>query len=120
MQSWLAIDWILLVLAAWLLIGLSGLPFLRNFAVVARLLFPLGAAAGLFLAALGAAALAEAPEVAILPIGLPQLPFHLRLDSLAAFFLMLLGGAAAGISIFAAGYFRHGEGTPPGLLCFEY
>lgn len=120
MQNWLVIDWILLVLAAWLLIGLSGIPFLRNFAVVARLLFPLGAAAGLFLAALGAAALAESPEVAILPIGLPQLPFHLRLDSLAAFFLMLLGGAAAGISIFAAGYFRHGEGTPPGLLCFEY
>ncbi|MGE5491621.1 MAG: hydrogenase 4 subunit B, partial [Actinomycetota bacterium] len=108
------------VLAAWLLICLSGIPFLRNFAVVARLLFPLGAAAGLFLAALGAAALAESPEVAILPIGLPQLPFHLRLDSLAAFFLMLLGGAAAGVSIFAAGYFRHGEGTPPGLLCFEY
>jgi formate hydrogenlyase subunit 3/multisubunit Na+/H+ antiporter MnhD subunit len=48
------------------------------------------------------------------------LPFHLRLDSLAAFFLMVIGAASAGISAFAAGYFRKGEGTPPGLLCLEY
>jgi formate hydrogenlyase subunit 3/multisubunit Na+/H+ antiporter MnhD subunit len=33
---------------------------------------------------------------------------------------MVIGGASAGISIFAAGYFRQGEGTPPGLLCLEY
>jgi formate hydrogenlyase subunit 3/multisubunit Na+/H+ antiporter MnhD subunit len=48
------------------------------------------------------------------------LPFHLRLDSLSAYFLMVVGGASAGISAFAAGYFRKGEGTPPGLLCLEY
>jgi hydrogenase-4 component B len=52
--------------------------------------------------------------------GLPSLPFHLRLDSLSAFFLMVIGAASAGISAFAAGYFRKGEGTPPGLLCLEY
>ena len=28
--------------------------------------------------------------------------------------------ASAGISAFAAGYFRQGEGTAPGLLCLEY
>ena len=60
------------------------------------------------------------PEVAVLPIGLPTLPFHLRLDSLSAFFLMVIGATAAGVSAFAAGYFRRGEGTPPGLLCLEY
>ena len=27
---------------------------------------------------------------------------------------------SAGVSAFAAGYFRKGEGTPPGLLCLEY
>ena len=59
-------------------------------------------------------------EVAVLPIGLPTLPFHLRLDSLSAFFLMVIGATAAGVSAFAAGYFRKGEGTPPGLLCLEY
>ena len=56
----------------------------------------------------------------MLPIGLPSLPFHLRLDSLSAYFLMVIGAASAGISAFAAGYFRKGEGTPPGLLCLEY
>ena len=59
--------------------------------------------------------------MAVLPIGLPGLPFHFRLDSLSAFFLLVIGGAAAGVSAFAAGYFRKSEGdTPPGLLCLEY
>lgn len=62
----------------------------------------------------------DASEVTVLPIGLPNLPFHFRLDSLAAFFLMVIGGVSAGVSVFAAGYFRKGEGTPPGLLCLEY
>ena len=56
----------------------------------------------------------------MLPFGLPDLPFHLRLDALSGFFLLLLGAAGAGISIFAAGYFRAGEGTAPGLLCLQY
>ena len=56
----------------------------------------------------------------MLPLGLPDLPFHLRLDALSGFFLLLLGAAGAGISIFAAGYFRAGEGTAPGLLCLQY
>ena len=33
---------------------------------------------------------------------------------------MIIGGVAAGVSAFAAGYFRKGEGTPPGLLALEY
>jgi hypothetical protein len=37
-----------------------------------------------------------------------------------AFFLLLIGGVSAGVSAFAAGYFRKGEGTPPGLICLEY
>jgi hydrogenase-4 component B len=32
----------------------------------------------------------------------------------------VIGAIAAGVSAFAAGYFRRGEGTPPGLLCLEY
>ena len=56
----------------------------------------------------------------MLPIGLPDLPVHLRLDGLSRVFLVLLGAASAGISIFAAGYFRRGEGTAPGLLCLQY
>jgi hydrogenase-4 component B len=83
-------------------------------------LFPLGGALGLALAAVAAAALFAAPQSVVLPIGLPGLPFHFRLDALAAFFLLLIGSVAAGVSAFAAGYFRKGEGTPPGLLCLQY
>ena len=38
----------------------------------------------------------------------------------AAYFSCLLGVVSAGISVFAAGYFRRGQGTPPGLLCLQY
>jgi len=87
---------------------------------VAVVLFPLGAVASVLLMAVALSAAFAAPEVAVLPLGLPQLPFHLRLDSLSSFFLLLIGGVSAGVSTFAAGYFRQGEGTPPGLICLEY
>jgi formate hydrogenlyase subunit 3/multisubunit Na+/H+ antiporter MnhD subunit len=116
----LAIDGVLIVVAAWLALGLAGIAALRNFAIVAGVLFPLSALLSIAMAAIGLAALPGSPEVAVLAIGLPDLPFHLRLDALSAFFLMLLGVASAGISIFAAGYFRVGAGTPPGLMCLQY
>jgi NADH:ubiquinone oxidoreductase subunit 5 (subunit L)/multisubunit Na+/H+ antiporter MnhA subunit len=117
---WLAIDWMLAVALGWMLLGLVGVLAMRRLAFVARVLFPLGGLLGLALAGVAMAALLGTPEVAVLPIGLPSLPFHLRLDSMAAFFLLVIGAASAGISAFAAGYFRQGEGTPPGLLCLEY
>jgi formate hydrogenlyase subunit 3/multisubunit Na+/H+ antiporter MnhD subunit len=83
-------------------------------------LFPAGGAVALLLFATALLAMFSPPEHAVLPLGLPGLPFHLRLDPLAAFFLMVIGATAAGVSAFAAGYFRKGEGTPPGLLCLEY
>ncbi|MDZ7590803.1 MAG: hydrogenase 4 subunit B [Rubrivivax sp.] len=119
-QALLHIDWILAVVAAWLLVGAAGVAALRRLAFVARVLFPLGGALGLVLFLVAVSALGGTPEVAVLPIGLPMLPFHLRLDNLSAYFLMVIGAVSAGISIFAAGYFRKGEGTPPGLLCLEY
>jgi hydrogenase-4 component B len=118
--QWLLIDWLLVVLVGWLVVGALGVAALHRFAVVSRLLFPAGGLLGLALFGLALGALHGSPEVAVLPIGLPALPFHLRLDSLSAYFLMVIGAAAAGISTFAAGYFRKGEGTPPGLLCLEY
>lgn len=117
---WLHLDGLLVVMAAWLVVGAVGVAALRRFALVSRVLFPLGGLCGLALFIIALSALPGTPEVAVLPIGLPALPFHLRLDSLAAYFLMVLGAASAGISVFAAGYFRKGEGTPPGLLCLEY
>lgn len=116
----LAIDGVMLVVVAWFAIGLAGIAALHNLAFVARVLFPLSAALSLALAGFALPALPGAPQVAVLAIGLPDLPFHLRLDALSAFFLALLGLASAGISVFAGGYFRQGEGTAPGLLCLHY
>ncbi len=118
--SWLHLDWVLLVVSAWLLIGVTGVFALRQFRFVAIILFPASALLSLLLLGVALSAVGQGSEVAVLPIGLPQLPFHLRLDSLSSFFLILIGGASAGVSAFAAGYFRKGEGTPPGLICLEY
>jgi hydrogenase-4 component B len=118
--QWLLLDWMLLILLGWLIVGVAGVFALHRFALVSHVLFPAGALLGLALFALALGALLGTPEVAVLPVGLPALPFHLRLDSLSAFFLAVIGAAAAGISAFAAGYFRKGEGTAPGLLCLEY
>jgi hydrogenase-4 component B len=118
--GWLHLDWVLVVVGAWLLVGAVGVLALRRLDWVAKVLFPAGGALALVLFGVALSALFATPEVAVLPLGLPGLPFHLRLDALAAFFLMVIGAASAGVSAFAAGYFRKGEGTPPGLLCLEY
>ena len=119
-SRWLLLDWVLVVVASWLLVGVVGILALRRLAWVAQVLFPAGGAIALVLFGVALGALFSTPEVVVLPLGLPGLPFHLRLDTLSAFFLMVIGAAAAGVSVFAAGYFRKGEGTPPGLLCLEY
>ena len=83
-------------IAAWLLIGALGLARPRHLGFVSRVLFPLGAAVGLALAVVGFVGIASPPQTLVLPLGLPDLPFHLRLDALSAFFLLLLGAASAG------------------------
>ena len=116
----LPLDWILAAVALLLTVGALGIVRPHNFFLIARVLFPLGAALGLVIALAALAALFTDPQVAVLPLGLPGLPFHLRLDALSAYFLLLFGATTAGISIFASGYFRRGEGTAPGLLCLQY
>ncbi len=116
----LGVEAMLVVVAAWLLLGLAGLFALHRFWLVARVLFPAGGALALALAGISLAGLHAPPESVVLPIGLPNLPFHFRLDSLSAFFILAIAAVAAGVSAFAAGYFRRGEGTPPGLLCLQY
>jgi hydrogenase-4 component B len=109
-----------LLLMAWCTVGLAGMVRPLSLAFVGRTLFPLGAVVGVALAVVAATSLTHATEQLVLPIGLPDLPVHLHLDALSGVFLVLLGAASAGISIFAAGYFRQGEGTAPGLLCLQY
>jgi hypothetical protein len=68
----LRLDWMLLVVAAWLLIGLAGVLALRRFTFVARILFPLGGALGLALLVLALPSVFAPPQAAVLPIGLPD------------------------------------------------
>jgi hydrogenase-4 component B len=109
-----------LLLTAWSVIGVAGLMRPMSIAYVGRTLFPLGALCSAALALVALTSLADPAQRLVLPIGLPDLPVHLRLDALSRVFLVLLGGASTGVSVFAAGYFRRGEGTPPGLLCVQY
>jgi formate hydrogenlyase subunit 3/multisubunit Na+/H+ antiporter MnhD subunit len=115
-----ALQAVLAAAAAWLLIGAGGLLRPASLALCARVLFPAGALAGLLVAVVGFTSLFRTPQALVLPLGLPDLPFHARLDALSAFFLMLLGSVSAGVSLFASGYLRQGEGTPPGLQCAYY
>ena len=120
LTTWAPLDWVLLVVLGWLLIGAGGVLALRRLRFVAVVLFPAGALLSLLLMAVALNTMFASAQTSVLPLGLPQLPFHLRLDSLSSFFLLLIGGVSAGVSAFAAGYFRKGEGTPPGLICLEY
>ena len=52
-----------------------------------------------------------------LPLGLPWLGAHFRLDALAAFFLAVVNLGAAAASLFALGYGRHEE-APQRVLPF--
>ena len=110
----------LAILALWGLIGVLGLLRPSSVTLAGRTLFPVGALCGIALAVIAGLSLGLDPQEAVLVIGLPDLPMHVRLDGLASFFLVLLGATSAGVSLFAAGYFRRGTGTPPGLLCLQY
>ena len=110
-----------LVLAfLWLAIAAASLVSARNAAFARRLAFPLGAAAGLGLAVLGLQAISLPAQALTLPLGLPDLPFHLRVDPLAGFFLLLLGSVSAGISVYAAGYFREEPSGRLALIACQY
>src|SRR5262252_6139480 len=111
---------LLVLLVAWMAIGVAGLARPSSLRLVAQVLFPLGALAGAAIALVAAVTVAMPAEQSVLAIGLPDLPFHLRRDALSNVFLFLLGAASAGISVFGAGYFRASQGTPPGLLGLQY
>ena len=56
-----------------------------------------------------------ADETAVLPLGLPWLPAHFRLDALSAYFLLLVNLLAAIVAVFATGYGAH-EAEPGRVL----
>jgi len=113
-------DVVLAVPLYWIAVGLFGLSSQLSRARHARVFFPLGALGGVLLVAAALPALSGEPRSLVLPFGLPDLPFHVRLDSLAAFFLVLLGAVSAGVSLYCAGYFEQGGGGEIRLICLQY
>jgi hydrogenase-4 component B len=111
---------VLFIALSWLALGIIGLTLRLERQAHARLLFPLGAVGSLALAVVGLLGLSSLPEALVLPLGLPDLPFHLRLDPLSAFFLLLLGAASTGVSLFSAGYFERGGGGNIRLVSAQY
>ncbi|NOZ37977.1 MAG: hydrogenase 4 subunit B, partial [Gammaproteobacteria bacterium] len=77
------------------------------------LMFVLLGIAGAAAVAAGLAALsAPAAAVAELPLGLPWLPWHIRLDALAGFFMLIIGLVVIAVAMYGPGYvrdFEHGQ-----------
>ena len=77
----------------------------------------LAVAAALFVLSLAALLDPGAPRALVLPLGLPWLGMHLRLDALTAFFLLVVNLGAMLVSLYALGYGR-GESAPRRVLPF--
>ncbi len=68
---------------------------------------PLFALAGLAAFAAGLLALARGAAVTtVLPLGLPWLPWRIRIDALSGFFLSLIGVLAFAVGVYSLGYVR--------------
>jgi formate hydrogenlyase subunit 3/multisubunit Na+/H+ antiporter MnhD subunit len=84
--------------------------------------FALLGASGLACIGGGVLALIEpSPAHAQLPLGLPWLQWHLRLDGLSGFFLALIGAVLVPVSLFGPGYtraFAHAASHPAVLHLF--
>jgi hydrogenase-4 component B len=82
------------------------------------LVYPLCAALGAALGALALLSLLQGPvETLVLPLGVPWIGSHFRLDALAALFLAIVGFGGCAASVYAIGYGRH-EPSPGRVLPF--
>ncbi len=98
-----------------LLLVLVLTPFLRrNQRLLITVAFPLVAVASLCAAAAGAWTVASGlTHHLVLAVGLPDLPFHLRLDLLSGYFLVVVGLLAFFVSIYSVGYVKGYLGHRP-------
>jgi formate hydrogenlyase subunit 3/multisubunit Na+/H+ antiporter MnhD subunit len=110
---------IVLVCALLLLLLAAAAVALARSPVANALLY--GAALVLALIGLGAGAThllgGAAPESVALPLGLPWIGAHFRIDALSAFFIVVVDLGVAAASLFAVGYGRH-EQAPARVLPF--
>lgn len=124
MSLWLfggtPLDQSLLVVMIWFVVGALSLAFSRIPSFPLRWMFLPGALGGALLVQAGLRGLEVVSSVRTLPLGLPVLPFHLGVDKLSAFFLLLLGLVSFGVSIFSAGYFKGQEPLSLGRILLGF
>jgi hydrogenase-4 component B len=107
----------------WCVLGFLGLAGLAVAVGARRLATPLiyGGSLAVALVALGAAVTcfldSGPPWTLVLPIGLPGIGAHFRVDALSAFFLVVVNLGGAVTSLYALGYGRHEE-SPARVLPF--
>ncbi|HYR33920.1 MAG TPA: hydrogenase 4 subunit B [Burkholderiales bacterium] len=115
----MALEGLLWCIATLLATGMAGLALARRRPATALVYAVAFGATVTAMVAAGASLLVPAwlGEKLVLPVGLPWLGAHFRLDALSAFFLLVvnLGGATA--SLFGLGYGRHEE-SPGRVLPF--
>lgn len=100
-------DFVSASIIAFLSIALFSLLFSRQQAFLALAANGLSAVASLVAAFGGAlAVLLGGVEAWMLPIGLPDLPFYMRLDALSGFFVTLTGLLGFFVSIYSMGYLK--------------
>src|SRR5208337_3992598 len=90
-----------------LLTALCAPLFRRNQQLMITISFVLAAVASIIAVTAGIWTVSsEITSRVVLPIGLPDLPFHLRLDTLAGFFLTVIGLLSLFVSIYSIGYVK--------------
>jgi len=71
------------------------------------------AASGLFAVIAGFSGLISGGGSIVLPLGLPWLPMHLRLDALGSFFLLVIGSLVLPVALYSQGYLSHEKRLTP-------
>jgi formate hydrogenlyase subunit 3/multisubunit Na+/H+ antiporter MnhD subunit len=115
-----ALDVLLWCIAALLVTGMAALALRRRPALCSTLVYAACfgiTAAGLLAAGAALLGLASPAGALSLPLGLPWLGAHFRLDPLAAFFLVVINLGGLGASLFGLGHGRHEE-APGRVLPF--
>ena len=106
-------------IAAFLAIAVLAIAFARSSAAT-RLVYGASLAVSLVLLAAAVFRILDSPAAIsrlMLPVGLPWVGAHFRVDALAAFFLLVVNLGGAGASLYGLGYGRH-ETAPHRVLPF--
>jgi hydrogenase-4 component B len=106
---------VLICVLALLAVGVFGLAL--RIVQATEIVYGACASISLCLFALSLPAISATPSAIALPIGIPWLGAHLRIDALAAAFLAIINLGGVGASIYGIGYGRH-EDEPARVLPF--